>query len=419
MQTHLYIYIKKLALHAYLFIHFLFGYFILDSFLSGHPHPPPVIQIKNGGDDASLSEHRKCTLEIHLTLETLLASFLQQYTRLDSLLKDLTDRRDRHITIHRLQSNIIAPEPFLPTFKSKLTRVAPHSSSSPTNTNQLQKQQQQQLQEKLRKNPPPPLRLGPPPPPPPHDPYLAPPPEHLYGLRRRSRGFSNNLRRLSRTFLKDINTDDEEDTSSQSSGSLTPPRRHSTSAVFADIPSSSSSTNVSIKSIKQQRPSHHQQYYAVPSTYSSTHRSSNESSTEQESNNITSTSSSSSSSHSTCEDSAYASGRTTPTGFPSILYNNNNNTRKSVWPWVPEAISVANGWRYAPNAHTYASKAVAEMELIMNSSITSSVTSSPPGSSNASRRISISSSSILKKTTVQSSNVPEISVDWPKAWYSS
>ncbi|KAI7857858.1 hypothetical protein BDC45DRAFT_602945 [Circinella umbellata] len=369
-----------------------------DPFISGHNQT----QMKG---DISISEHRKYALEVHLTLETLLASFLQQYTRLDSLLKDLTNRRDRHNAINKLQSNNVEPEPFLPTFRSHLTRAVSPRPSSPS---RLSHSSTATLQ--VQENSPVSLRPGPPPPPPPHDPYLAPPSEHLLG--RRTRGFSNNLRRLSRTFLRDI--DDEEDRSSES-GSSTPPRRYSTSAVLSTP--NLSSLNIDKHNSKNKKPA---QYYAVPSTYTklACRQTKNPSSSTDENatgNNDDSfdQGSNHSSSSSTCEDSAYASGRTTPTGLPSILHN----TKKSTWSYVPPDVSTANNWRYAPTAHIYASKAIDEMELIMNSSITGS--SGGSSSSSSSRRTSTVSSSILKKTTIQTASVPEISVDWPRAWCSS
>ena len=311
------------------------------------------------------------------------------------------------MTINRLQSNNIAPEPFLPTFKSYLTKAV---SSRPSSSSRLSQYSNAALQ--IQKNPPAALRSGPPPPPPPHDPYLVPPPEHL--LKRRSRGFSNNLKRLSRTFLRDM--DDEVDVSSELSSS-TPPRRYSTSAILSAPNLSSLNTNKHNSNNKKPA-----QYYAVPFTYTKpvNRQAKNSSSTTYE--NITSNTDDlfdrgsnhdSSSSSSTCEDSAYASGRTTPTGLPSILYT----TRKSIWSWVPATVSAANSWRYAPSAHIYAAKAIAEMELIMNSSITGS--SGGSAAAAASRRMSIASSSILKKATIQTTSVPEISVDWPRAWCSS
>ena len=314
------------------------------------------------------------------------------------------------MTINRLQSNNIAPEPFLPTFKSYLTKAI---SSRPSSLSQSSQYSNAALQ--IPKNPPAALRSGPPPPPPPHDPYLAPPSEHLLG--RRSRGFSNNLKRLSRTFLRDM--DDEEDGSSES-GSSTPPRRYSASAILSTPNLSSLNTNKHNSNNKEPA-----QYYAVPFTYTKpinrqaknaceSTPSNNDDSFDQGSNHDSSSSSTSgSSSSSTCEDSAYASGRTTPTGLPSILYT----TKKSTWSWVPATVSAANSWRYAPSAHIYAAKTIAEMELIMNSSIT--VSSGGSAAAAASRRMSITSSSILKKTTIQTISVPEISVDWPRAWCSS
>ncbi|KAG2218755.1 hypothetical protein INT45_003073 [Circinella minor] len=367
-----------------------------DSFISGHNQT----QMKG---DISISEHRKSALEVHLTLETLLASFLQQYTRLNSLLNDLTDRRGRHNTINKLQSDNVEPEPFLPTFKSHLTRAVSPRPSSPS---RLSHSSNTTLQ--VQENPPASLRPGPPPPPPPHDPYLAPPSEHLLG--RRTRGFSNNLRRLSRTFLRDI--DDEENGNSES-GSSTPPRRYSTSAVLStpNLPS----LNINKHNSKNKKPA---QYYAVPSAYkkpacrqTKNLLSDTDENATDNNDDLFDQGSNHSSSSSTCEDSAYASGRTTPTGLPSILHN----TKKSTWSCVPPAVSAANNWRYPPTAHIYASKAIDEMELIINSSITGSF----GGSSSASRRMSTASSSILKKTTIQTTSVPEISVDWPRAWCSS
>ncbi|KAI9493744.1 hypothetical protein BDB00DRAFT_821506 [Zychaea mexicana] len=413
-----------------------------DSSMSGYQYR----QTTTTGSD-SITEHRKCTLEIHITLETLLASFLQQYTRLDLLLKDIGDRRDRHAAISRLQTNTVTPILFLPSFTSQLTLPSPppppkkRSIASITTTSTATTS---------------PYTTLPPTPPPHGTPYLqSPSSQQQQEHRRRSRVFSNNLkvatRRLSRTFLKtDINIYDDDDDDSSESCSSTPPRRHSTTTAFASAPTLS---EVRVNTNKSSSP---KQYYTVPSTYMCRRQSKTASSINhhqpqttigdenvntassnnqgyfntldhQESGGSTSGSSSSTDS-STCEDSAYASGRTTPTGLPSIFYSGRKSSSSSSWMMmsaaammasIPENVSAANGWRYAPTAHTYAAKAVAEMDLIMNSSLPSS-SATAAASSAATRRMSLSSASILKKTSAQTSptGVPEISVDWPKAWSS-
>ncbi|KAI8141382.1 hypothetical protein BJV82DRAFT_618976 [Fennellomyces sp. T-0311] len=295
--------------------------------------------------------HKKYTLEAHLTLETLLSSFYQQHARLNTMLEDMTNFRDRQAAIARLQANINTPLPFIPEFESELSPAQPRKRSS-----------------------------RPPPPPPPHNPYLLSPDQQ-------SGRFSNNFkvatRRLSRTFLKASTDEDEHETMQ---------RRHSTTAVYEK--------NEPVKPI-------YQQHYIVPASYSSRRRHS-KGSLDESNNNSSYSSGSTSSSSSTCEDSAYASGRTTPTGLPI-----HHGKRSLSLSEIPETVSAANSWRYPPTAHTYAAKAVLEMDMIFNSA--SQTTTAP-----SSRRTSVASSSILKRSSlVMSHALPEISVDWPKAWASS
>lgn len=291
-----------------------------------------------------------CYREAHIIMETLFSAFHRQYAHLQSVYRNNPDPRERHAEMIRLEADTQAPTPFLPdNFTSQLNR--------PQFINASHRQQQPRHSKSTH------LRS-------PHSPEE----QQKRATRRLSNIYMHTTRRLSSVF-------------SSSATSLPT----SDEKLFTWSPRRFSEPRLSLMDDKGSTriPLLMEEYYRVPDAYKSNHNSmvslydgrynSNNSSSlgvydRFVAHGDKSTSSASTTSISSrCEDSAYASGTSTPILAPI-----------DADVYIPESIQSASTWQYSPLAHKYAIKAVEEMERVAKCK-------SPPTSTS-------------------------LSVEWPKAW---
>ena len=283
-------------------------------------------------------------------METLLSAFHRQYDHLQSVYSSISDPCERHAEMIRLEADVQVPTPFLP---DKFTSQLNHSQF--TNASQTQQQSRQSKSTLLRA---------------PHSSEE----QQRRATRRLSSIYMHTTRRLSSVF------------SSSATSLPSPDEKFSTYS-----PRRFSEPKLSLMGATASSRHHTlgDEYYRVPDAYKSS--SSNMASLYDErychtnnsnlgvydrfimhgDKNVSSASTTSSSSG--CEDSAYASGTSTP-----ILAPVDGDV------YIPEYIQDASTWQYSPLAHKYAMKAVEEMEQVAKCK-------APPAATS-------------------------LSVDWPKAW---
>lgn len=283
-------------------------------------------------------------------METLFSAFHRQYAHLQSVYRNNPDPRERRAEMIRLEADTQAPTPFLPdNFTSQLNRSqfinASHRQQQPRHSKSTHLRSPQSLEEQQKR-----------------------------ATRRLSNIYMHTTRRLSSVF------------SSSATSLPTPDEKLSTWS-----PRRFSEPRLSLMDDKGSTriPLLMEEYYRVPDAYKSNHNSmvslydgrynSNNSSSLGVYDRFVaygdkSTSSASTTSISSrCEDSAYASGTSTPILAPI-----------DADVYIPESILSASTWQYSPLAHKYAIKAVEEMERVAKCK-------SPPTSTS-------------------------LSVEWPKAW---
>lgn len=292
-------------------------------------------------------------------METILSAFHRQYDHLQSMYGSIIDPRERHAELIRLEADDVqAPTPFLPgTFASTLNRPEYEDASH--------RQQQQPGKPKSTR-----LRAS-----------HSREEQQKRATRRLSNIYNHTTRRLSAVFSSSATS---LPSSPDEKFSTFSPRRFSEPKLSLMGPTASSTRS----------PLPCDEYYLVPDAYkSNTHKRSMVTYFYHTSNSSlgvddhfsahgdkvtssasTSTSTSSSSSRCGGDDSAYASGTSTPIKPPMVHPDVS----------ISESIQDASTWQYSPLVHKYAIKAVEEMERIAKCK-------TPPAATS-------------------------LSVDWPKAW---
>lgn len=280
-------------------------------------------------------------------METLLSAFHRQYDHLQAVYRSIMDPRERHAELIRLDADVQAPTPFLPdTFASQLNH--------PDASHRQQQQQPKHAKSTL-------LRAS-----------HSGEEQQKRATRRLSSIYNHTTRRLSSVFSSSATSLPSPD---EKFSTFSPRRFSEPKLSLMGAPASALPCD---------------EYYCVPDAYKSvtnkrsmvtfSHTNSVYDRFVAHGDKVTSststTSSSSSSSSSRCgEDSAYASGTSTPLIIDPILTPDVS---------ISQSIQDASTWQYSPLVHKYAIKAVEEMEQVAKCK-------TPPAATS-------------------------LSVDWPKAW---